>query len=718
MSTLAMSATRLRALGLGTPLLLMILLGMVVMPLPPLMLDLLFTFNIALSLMVILMTVYARRPLEFSVFPTVLLIATLLRLALNIASTRVVLLHGHTGTDAAGRVIEAFGEFVIGGNYAVGIIVFTILIIINFAVVTKGAGRISEVSARFTLDAMPGKQMGIDADLNAGLITQDEAKRRREEIAQEADFYGAMDGASKFVRGDAVAGVLIVLINIMGGLTIGTVTHGMPLADAATNYVLLTIGDGLVAQVPALVLSTAAAVIVTRVSAARDMGQQVTEQLLGSPRAIFVAAGVLGVLGAVPGMPSLVFLLLAGALLLLGVLMRRRALSAQAAASAAPASDAAPAQASADLSWDDVPRVDLVGLELGYRLIPLVDERQGGALMARIKGVRRKLSQELGFLLQPVHIRDNLDLSPTAYRISLLGVPVAEAEVSPGRELAIDPGKVYGRIRGEATRDPAFGLEAVWIDPADHDQAISLGYTVVDLATVLATHLSRVFKEHAHELLGHEEVQKLLDLLAQSHPKLAESLVPKCVELNLLLRVLQNLLAEEVPVRDMRTIAECLTQHAPRSQDPDALTAAVRAALGRAIVQNIGGNLAELPLLALDPGLEQILQNLLGGASAGTSGGSMVLEPGMAQTLQRSIREMVERQEANGEPAILVVSPEIRTWLARWLRSVVRGLHVLAYTEIPDTRKVRVVATIGRNELEAGGSPARAPARPRASEVR
>jgi flagellar biosynthesis protein FlhA len=536
-------------------------------------------------------------------------------------------------------------------------------------------------------------------------------------VAQEADFYGAMDGASKFVRGDAVAGVLIVLINIVGGLVIGTVSHDMALADAATNYVLLTVGDGLVAQVPALILSTAAAIIVTRVSAARDMAQQVTEQLLGTPRAVFVAAGILGLLGVVPGMPSLVFLVLAAALAALGVTLSRRARAAESSA-AAPAATAEAMPPPADLSWDDVPRLDLVGLELGYRLIPLVDERQGGTLMTRIKGVRRKLSQELGFLLQPVHIRDNLDLPPAAYRVSLLGVPVAEAEVVPDRELAINPGKVYGRIRGEPTRDPAFGLEAVWIESADHDQAISLGYTVVDLATVVATHVSRVFKEHAHELLGHEEVQKLLELLAQSHPKLAENLVPKCVELNLLLRVLQNLLAEEVPVRDMRTIAECLTQHAPRSQDPDTLTAAVRAALGRAIVQNIGGDVPELPLIALDPGLERILQNLLGGTAAGANGGTLALEPGMAQSLQRAVREMVQRQEANGEPAILVVSPEIRTWLARWLRATVRGLHVLAYTEIPDTRKVRVVATIGRNDLETGGTPGPATARPMRAEVR
>jgi len=691
--------SRLQRLGLGTPILLVVLLGMMILPLPPLMLDVLFTFNIALSLVVILMAVYSQRPLEFSVFPTVLLVATLLRLALNIASTRVVLLNGHTGTDAAGQVIQAFGDFVVGGNYAVGLVVFAILVTINFVVVTKGAGRVSEVSARFTLDAMPGKQMAIDADLNAGIVTQEEARRRREEVSQEADFYGSMDGASKFVRGDAVAGVLILFINIIGGLTIGTVTHGMALSDAATNYVLLTIGDGLVAQVPSLVLSTATAIIVTRVSAARDMGEQVSEQLFGNPRALYVAGAIIGGLGLVPGMPLLVFAPLAGLLGGAGYLLQQRAAAAE-GVEAEPAGVQPPLGAEPrDLGWEDVPQVDLLGLELGYRLIPLVDEAHGGGLMARIKGVRRKLSQELGFLVQPVHIRDNLDLAPTTYRLSLHGVPVAEGEVAPDCELAINPGRVYGEIPGEPTRDPAFGLEAVWIDPALRDEAIGLGYTVVDVATVIATHLSRICKEHAHELLGHEEVQKLLDLLAHGHPKLAEALVPKTMELGQLLKVLQNLLAEEVPIRDLRTIAETLTQNAARSQDPDALTGAVRVALGRAIVQTITGNTQELPLLALDPGLEQLLHNMLGGGSAGPGSG-VTLEPGMAESLQRSVRDLVDRQEQNGDPAVLVVSPELRFWLTRWLRPLIRRLHVLAYTEIPDTRAVRVVATVGRNELD------------------
>lgn len=698
MSAMAQSLSRLQLVGLGTPVLLLVLLGMVVIPLPPWLLDVLFTFNIALALIVMLMVVYTRRPLDFSVFPTVLLVATLLRLSLNVASTRVVLLNGHTGTDAAGRVIESFGEFVIGGNYAVGLVVFTILVIINFIVVTKGATRVSEVSARFTLDSIPGKQMAIDADLNAGILTNDEAKRRREEVAREADFYGSMDGASKFVRGDAIAGILILFVTLIGGIVIGAITHGMGLAEAGANYSLLVIGDGLVAQIPALVLSTATAVIVTRVSSSEDMGQQVREQLLGSPRALATVAGIVGALGIVPGMPAAVFIALAALLGGLAWLIRRRAGAADETEPGTTSTAAQPASPAAEreLSWDDVPPVDLIGLELGYRLIPLVDQQQGATLLGRIKGVRRKLSQELGFLLHPVHIRDNLELAPTGYRFSLHGVPVGEGDVQPEMELAINPGRVYGAVQGQPTRDPAFGMEAVWIEPAKREEAQALGYTVVDVSTVVATHLSRVLKAHAHELLGHDEAQQLLDMLARSHPKLVESLVPKSLELNVVLKVLQNLLHEEVAVRDMRTIAETLVQHAARTQDPDALTAAVRVALGRAIVQSIAGTRAELPLMALDPALEQLLTKSLGGQG-------QMLEPGLAERLQQSIRDAVERLEANGDPAILVVAPELRAWLARWLRPGNDALHVLAYTEIPDNRAVRIVATIGRDDAAHAG---------------
>lgn len=680
--------------GLGTPILLVALLVMIVLPLPPLALDVFFTFNIALALVVILMTVYAPRPLEFSVFPTVLLLATLLRLALNVASTRVVLIDGHTGTDAAGKVIEAFGDFVVGGNYAVGLVVFAILVIINFVVVTKGAGRVSEVSARFTLDALPGKQMAIDADLNSGLITQDEARARRLETSAEADFYGSMDGASKFVRGDAVAGILILFINIVGGLVIGTVTHGMALADASRTYILLTIGDGLVAQIPALLLSSATAIIVTRVSTAGDMGNDVIRQLFGSARAIGVAAAIVGMLGLVPGMPNLVFLGLAAALGTAAWMLHKR--SRQAAVEVLPEASTEPA-APRDLAWDDVSQVDPVGMEVGYRLIPLVDRSQGGVLLERMKGVRRKLSEELGFLIPPVHVRDNLDLGPNGYRITLNGVPAARGEIHADRHLAINPGRVYGSLEGTETTDPAFGLPAVWIAAEQRDQAQTLGYTVVDPATVVATHLSQVLRDHSHELLGHDDAQHLLDRLAKSHPKLVENLVPKVLSLGVVLRVMQNLLAEQIPIRDMRSIAETLAEHGARSQDPVALTAAVRTALARFIVQGITDSNEDLPLIALDPGLEQVLQRSL--QATGSAG--LGIEPRLAERLQRGASEAAQRQEIAGEPAVLVTSAELRPWLARWLRPVVRGLHVLAYTEIPDSRPVKVVATLGAAEAQA-----------------
>lgn len=681
--------------GVVTPLLLIALLAMLVIPLPPLALDVLFTFNIALSLVVILVAVYTPRPLEFAVFPTVLLVATLLRLALNVASTRVILLEGHTGTDAAGNVIGAFGDFVVGGNYAVGIVVFLILVIINFVVVTKGAGRVSEVSARFTLDAMPGKQMAIDADLNAGLISQDEARRRRDEIAQEADFYGSMDGASKFVRGDAVAGILILVINIIGGLLIGTMQHAMALGDAATNYVLLTIGDGLVAQIPSLLLSSATAIIVTRVSSAQDMGKQVFQQMFASPKALYVAAGVVGSLGLVPGMPNLVFLSLAGLMASSAYLTAQRRIAEERGALLEPVVEAAPVQSAdtRELSWEDVPPLDLAGLEVGYRLIPLVDRAQGGQLMSRIKGVRRKLSQELGFLIQPVHIRDNLDLGPNRYRITLMGVTLGEGDVFPDQELAINPGRVYGEITGTPTKDPTFGLDAVWIDPMLREQAQTLGYTVVDSSTVVATHLSQLLREHAYELLGHEEVQHMLDVLARHFPKLVENLVPKTLNLGAVLKVLQNLLQEQVSIRDMRTIAETLAEHGLKSQDPGVLTGATRVALSRSIVQNIVGTEPELPLIALDPSLEQILQKSTQG-----SGGALGIEPGLAERLQKSIADAAQRQEIGGEPAVVVVSPDLRVWMSRWLRPAIRGLHVLAYTEIPDNKRIRVVATVGRED--------------------
>ena len=684
--------------GVITPLMVLALLSMVVLPLPPIALDMLFTFNIALALVVLLVTVYALRPLDFGIFPTVLLVATLLRLAMNIASTRVVLLEGHTGTDAAGRVIEAFGSFVIGGNYAVGLVVFAILVIINFMVVTKGAGRVSEVTARFTLDAMPGKQMAIDADLNAGIISQEEALARREELGQEAEFYGSMDGASKFVRGDAMAGIIILVINIIGGLFIGTLQHGLSLSQAAENYTLLTIGDGLVAQIPSLLLSTATAIIITRVSRSGDMGEQIQLQVFSNPRVLGVTGGVMGLMGLVPGMPNFVFLLLAAALFTASWLLTKRERDRLAAEQAAVER---PGQAETsepkELSWNDVGMLDTVGLEVGYRLIPMVDKAQGGQLMPRIKGVRKKLSQELGFLVSPVHIRDNLELRPTEYRITLKGVSVANGEVLADRELAINPGKVYGELDGTPTKDPSFGLDAIWIDPAQREQAQTLGYTVVDASTVVATHLSQTLQHYAHELLGFEEAQQMLDQLAQRSPKLVEDLVPKTLPLATVVKVLRSLLSEGVSVRDIRTVVEAMANQSGTTTDPDRLLMAVREAMGRSIVQGIIGNDQDLPLMTLDPQLEQLMHQSISGAS----GNQLGIEPGLAERIQRSVGELMKRQGQQGQPSVLVTSPELRPWLARLLRPSLKDLHVLSYTEIPDNRSVRVIGSVGQEPARA-----------------
>jgi flagellar biosynthesis protein FlhA len=676
--------------GLGVPVLVMAVLAMMVLPLPAFLLDIFFTFNISLSLMILLAVIYVRRALEFAAFPTVLLGATLLRLGLNVASTRIVLINGHTGAQAAGHVIAAFGHFVVGGNYAVGMVVFTVLVIINFVVITKGAGRISEVSARFTLDAMPGRQMAIDADLNAGIITQADAIVRRQEVREEGDFYGAMDGASKFVRGDAIAGILIVFINLFGGTIIGAAQHGMSLADAGRTYALLTIGDGLVAQIPALLLSVAVAILVTRVSRPHDMSQQIMSQVLGQPRALGVTSGILALLGIIPGMPNFVFLAMAAVCATGAYLLSRRPLPKAETAAAPSASPATPTEQK-ELSWDDVEAVDLIGLEVGYRLIPLVDRNQGGELMGRIKGVRKKLSEELGFLVQAVHIRDNLELGPNSYRITILGAPVGESEVFPDRELAINPGQVSGTIPGSATKDPAFGLDAIWIDKVRREQAQSQGYTVVDASSVIATHLSHLLQSHAHELLGHEEVQQLLNRLGKSAPKLIEDLVPKLLPMSVVVKVLQYLLLERVPIRNLRTICETLAELAPKTQDPVALVAAVRVALGRTIVQNIGGLRQELPVITLDPALEQVLQDSMAGGDA-----SPGFEPGLADRIQTALGDSARRQDAAGEPAVLLVAPKIRPWIARLMRHSTPSLAVLAYNEIPENRRIRVIAAVGR----------------------
>ena len=673
--------------GLGIPVLVLLIMAMLVLPLPPLLLDVLFTFNIVVGLVVIMVAINTRKPLEFSAFPTVLLFATMLRLALNVASTRVILVSGHEGEEAAGKVIAAFGEFVIGGNYVVGLIIFVILMIINFIVVTKGAGRVSEVNARFTLDAMPGKQMAIDADLNAGVIDQDTAKKRREELSQESDFFGSMDGASKFVSGDAIAGLLILLINIVGGLTVGILQHNMPLSEVARIYTLLTIGDGLVAQIPSLFMSLATAIIVTRVTTAESMTEQASAQL-ANPAALFISGGILAVIGIVPGMPHFIFLTLAAIIAGIGLMVLHRS---DPPADTETAAKTAASEAPKELDWDDVEQVDPIGLEIGYGLIPLVNPETGGQLMARVKGVRKKLTAELGFLVQPVRIRDALNIDPDSYHIVLHGVIRGRGEVKVGRELAINPGKVYGTLEGLPTREPAFGLDAVWIDPAQRDYARTLGYTVVDPSTAIATHMNKVLRDNGAELLSHDETQKLLDKLATRSPKLVEELVPGKLSLGVVTRTLQNLLSEGVPIRDMRTIADALMEASARTQDPEILTSLVRPKLGRMIVQSLLENRSTLAVMTLDPSLEQLLHNLL---QQNTNNPNVVLEPGLAESLFSALRESVRAVEEQGYPAVLVVSPQIRLWMARAVRHRAHDLTVLSYSEIPDEQEVKVIQTI------------------------
>ena len=672
--------------GLGTPAVMLMMLAMIVLPLPATALDFLFTISIALSIMVLMASVYATRPLDFGVFPTVLLLATLMRLALNVASTRVVLLNGHTGTDSAGRVIEAFGEFVVGGSYAVGLVLFTILVVINFVVVTKGATRVSEVTARFTLDAMPGKQMAIDADLNAGLISSDEALERRERVTRESDFYGAMDGASKFVRGDAVAGILILFINILGGFAIGTLQHDLDASQAAQNYVLLTIGDGLVAQIPSMLLSTATAIIVTRISGEQDMSAEVSNQLTKNPKVLYVAAGIIGTMGVVPGMPNVVFLSIAILLAVGGYLRSQEGLTPELVDAKLEPTE--PQSKATELSWDDVSSLDQIGLEVGYRLIPLVDAAQGGDLLSRIKGVRKKLSQELGFLVDSVHIRDNLDLGPNKYRISIHGVSMGEGEVIPDRELAINPGQVFGHVDGIATKDPTFGLDALWIDPSQRDAAQTAGYTVVDSSTVIATHLSQLLKNNAAKLIGQDDVQQLLERLKQTAPKLVENLVPNTMSLADVTRVVHSLLDEGVPIRDMRTIAETLSIHRGLENNPEELAAQVRVALGPSIFQSVVGGAQELPVMVLDPQLEQMMSNAV-------QNNQGVIEPNLLDTMVKGIGEAAGKMEAEGASPVLLVSGIIRGFLSKLLRGRMSNFYILAYEEIPGDKNIRVVTTVG-----------------------
>lgn len=674
--------------NLAGPVLIVMILAMMVLPLPPFMLDILFTFNIAMAIMVLLVSMNTTHPLEFAVFPTVLLITTLLRLSLNVASTRVVLLEGHTGADAAGKVIEAFGHFLVGGNYAVGIVVFMILVVINFMVITKGAGRIAEVGARFTLDAMPGKQMAIDADLNAGLIGEDVARSRRAAVAQEAEFYGAMDGASKFVRGDAVAGIIILVINLIGGFVVGVLQHNMDLALAAKNYTLLAIGDGLVAQIPALIISTAAGLIVSRVASDQNIGQQLIKQLFNNPPVLILAAVIIAAMGLIPGMPHFAFLFLAAAMGGLAYyLINKPAKEEEVVAPVDLAS--MPVVEAAEASWEDVSQVDVLGLEVGYRMITLVDKTQDGDLLRRIKGIRKKFTQDVGFLPPPVHIRDNLELRPNAYRITLKGAEIGSGEAFPNLFLAINPGNVTGTLPGTVTKDPAFGLPANWIEGSMRDQAQNMGYTVVDAGTVVATHISHLIQTHSAELLGRHELQQLFDHLAKISPKLTEDLVPKLLPLATVQKILQNLLEEGMHIRDMRTILETLTEHAGQTQDPTQLTAQVRMALGPAIVQQLYPAAQELQVIGIDKELEYVLSQAL------QSGGGKAIEPGLASTLLREARTAVQTQELLGFPTVLLVPGQIRDLMARFLKRALPQLKVLSHDEVPGFKTVRVTAVVG-----------------------
>ena len=678
------------AKGLAAPIIIVMLLGMMILPLPAFALDVLFSFNIALSIIVLLTSLYSVKPLDFMAFPAVLLVSTMLRLSLNVASTRVVLTEGHTGPDAAGKVVEAFGHFLIGGNYFVGIVVFVILTIINFTVVTKGAGRIAEVGARFALDAMPGKQMAIDADLNAGLIAETEARRRRTEVAQEAEFYGAMDGASKYVRGDAIAGIVITVINVVGGLLVGLLQHDMAFADALKTYTLLAIGDGLVAQIPSLIISTAAGIIVSRVASEQDIGSQLVNQLFAKPQVLAISGAIIGGMGLIPGMPHLAFLTLAGGLGGGAYMLVKRA---QREANVPEPIVEAPVVVNEqeEASWQDVMPVDTLGLEVGYRLIPLVDKGQGGELLKRIKGIRKKFAQEVGFLAPPVHIRDNLELKPSAYRIAFKGVEVGAGEAHNGQFLAINPGMASGSLPGLVTSDPAFGLPAIWIDASLKEQAQTMGYTVVDAGTVVATHMNHLITTHAAELLGRQEVQSLLDHLAKDNPKLVEDLVPKIISLSTLQKVLQNLLAEGVHIRDMRSIIDALSEYTMTTQEPNELTALVRIALGRAIVQQIFPSETELSVMTLDNRLERLLMQAL--QASGPDGAG--IEPGLADTLVQQAGAAVQQQEQMGLTPVLLVPGPLRTLLARFLRRALPQLKVLSHAEIPDSKTIRVTSLVG-----------------------
>ena len=672
--------------NLMAPLFIVMVLAMMILPLPPFALDVLFTFNIAMALMVMMVSANMIRPLDFAAFPAVILVTTLLRLSLNVASTRVVLLEGHTGPGAAGKVIESFGHFLIGGNFAVGLIVFAVLVVINFIVITKGAERIAEVGARFTLDAMPGKQMAIDADLNAGLINEEQAKLRRTEVGEEAEFFGSMDGASKYVRGDAIAGLLILFINIVGGFIIGVAQHGLSASQAAESYILLAVGDALVAQIPALLISVAAAMVVSRVGKGADVGTQIRAQLFSSPRTLAVTAAIIGSLGLIPGMPNIIFLVIAGGIAWGAWAMRERD---RKAAAAVPKTREEQREANPEASWDDLTPIDTLGLEVGYRLIALVDAQRGGDLLGRIKGVRKKFAQDLGFLPPPVHIRDNLDLKPSAYRVSLRGAVIGEGEAFPGMLLAINPGGATQQLIGNKTTDPAFGLPAVWIDDRQREMAQMSGFTVVDCSTVVATHLSHLMQVSAARLLGRVETQALVEHVTKLAPKLIEDVIPKMVGIATLQKVLQLLLEEGVHIRDMRSIVECLAEHAVTITDAGELAQRIRVHLAPAIVQQIYGPARELDVIALEPNLERLV------AQALSSPHGAALDPGVADTLTRSAADTARAQEEVGLPACLLVPDLIRLPMARLLKRAAPRLKVLGHSEIPDTHSIRIAQVIG-----------------------
>lgn len=683
--------------SLVTPLIVLLVLTLLVLPIPPLMLDIFFTFNIILALLIVMVAIHTATPMDFSSFPIIILFATVMRLGLNVASTRVVLIEGYQGGDAAGKVIEAFGQFVIGGNYAVGLIVFVILMIINFIVITKGAGRVSEVIARFTLDALPGKQMAIDADLNAGVIDQETARLRRSQVTQESDFFGSMDGASKFVRGDAIAGILILLINLIGGLAIGMLQHDLSLEDASRAYVLLTIGDGLVAQIPALILSLATAIIVSRVTTDESAPEQATKQL-SNPLAFGVAGGTLVVLGLIPGMPNAVFLILGSSALALSYFLRQKQNNEYMNLDEVETQEIERSNEEVlELDWDDAGQVDVISVELGYGLIPLIEEERHGRLLQRAKGIRKKMSGEFGFLLPTIRIRDNLDIPPHQYQLVINGSTRGRGDIELGKFLAINPGSVLETISGTQTREPAFGLDAVWIDAGDKEYAQAVGYTVVDTSTVVATHLNSVLRDNAEELLTYEIAEQLVNRIEESSPKLIEELIPDNLSLSAVLKVLQNLLSEGVPIKDMRTILETLSDAAPYTKAPEALTSYVRSRLGRLIMQQLCDPLDTLEVITLEPNLEQILTDLVKAAS---SVDEVTLEPNLAQTLIESLSEEVSKAQEQDRAAVLIVSPTIRQWLSIFIGKLKKELSVLSYREVPDDQSIKIIRTIELSEKD------------------